>query len=284
MSRTLSTKERQLDEYEIISDITSALFESSAQNITELRDSFETNRLFYSDISELYRAVKRTAITRGHLSDKKPAALKGISVAFTSNTRFYGSINSEIMRTFLEHMKVTKRDCFVIGNTGRAFMENYPEEKKRSTFFSFENDQPNTREMRDFLKKVSVYDQVYVFYPSFINIFHQEVVVLDITHTPTLDDGGEHELVDYIFEPELPKMLAFFETRVRYLLFQRAMLESELARTASRLMAMSRAHERAEKAVTRAKRELKREVETFNDMRLLEALAGIKSLTAKEED
>lgn len=276
MSGAISEQKEQLEEYEAISLVTSTLFEISAQNISHLRESFEKNRLFYADISDLYRVVKQTAIARGHLSELNPATLKGVSVAFTSNTRFYGSINTTIMETFLEHMKVTKRDCFVIGNTGRAFMENFGNEKKRCAFFSFAGDQPTTQEMRQFLKKMAVYDQVYVFYPSFINVFHQDVVVLDITHTPTVDDSGAKELVDYIFEPELPKILSFFDTRVRYLLFQRAMLEAELARTAARLMSMSSAHERAGEAVRHARRMLRREIDTFNDMRLLETLAGAR--------
>ena len=276
MSSSLKKQEEQLQEFQAISFVTSTLFELSAQNISNLREAFEKNRLFYTDIGELYRAVKQTAANRGYLVEKDTTKLKGISVAFTSNTRFYGSVNSDIMHDFLKHMEVTKRDCFVIGNTGKAFMEHFPEEKQKCIFFSFENDQPTIKEMRQFLKKVAMYDQVYVFYPSFVNIFHQDVSVLDITHAPSLDDEGGRELLDYIFEPELPKMLTFFETRVRYLLFQRAMLESELARTAARLLAMNEAHERADGAVHRAQRSLKREVKTSNDMRLLETLAGIE--------
>ncbi len=279
MSTVEDVKKEELEELETIRFITGALFEVSAENISRLRSSFEKNRLFYTDISELYHLVKQSALLRGDIKDNNTTTkVHGISVAFTSNSRFYGSINSDIMETFLEHVRVTKRDCVVIGNTGKVFMSNYPE-KDRVSYFSFAGDRPTVKEMRQFLKTVSEYDQVYVFHPTFVNVFTQTVSVLDITHTPQINEDiaeGDIEKVDYIFEPELPKILHFFETRVRYLLFQRAMLESELARTASRLIAMSVAEEKAEDSLRQVRDDLRRGTETFNDMRLLESFSAIK--------
>lgn len=276
MSTAVGIKQDELRELETVRFVTGALFEVSAESIGRLRLSFEKNRLFYTEISELYQSIKQAAFVRGHLESKPSTKIRGVSVAFTSNTRFYGSVNSDVMQTFMEHMRVTKRDCVVIGKTGRTFMNNYPEFAKRCSFFVFEGDQPTIKEMRQFLKKVDVYDQVYVFHSSFVNVFSQNVAALDITHTPHVDEqGGDESQIDYIFEPELTKILHFFETRVRYLLFQRAMLESELARTAARLLAMSRAEERADEALKRVRHSLKREQETFNDMRLLESFSAI---------
>jgi len=53
------------------------------------------------------------------------------------------------------------------------------------------------------------------------------------------------------------------------------MLESELARTSARLLAMSKAEERANEEVSNVQRLIRREVETFNDMRLLESFSAI---------
>lgn len=275
MSTTVGKRKEELDELKTVQFVTGALFEVSAENIGKLRSAFEKNKLFYIEISDLYRAVKTTALSRGDIEEKGTQKTRGVSVVFTTNTRFYGSVNTDVMRTFIEHMRVTERDCVVIGRTGRAFIESYPEFSKRCTFFAFENDQPTTKEMRQFLKKMEPYDQVFVFHPSFVNIFSQNVAVLDITHTPRLDEETEENAVDYIFEPELPKILRFFETRVRYLLFQRAMLEAELARTSARLLAMSKAEDKAEEEVQHVQRLIRRETENFNNMRLLESFAAI---------
>jgi len=275
MSTTIDTKKHELADLETVQLVTSSLFEVSAENISRLRGAFEKNRLFYADIGDLYRAVKKTAILRGHIKENTTKKMQSVSVVFTTNSRFYGSINSDVMNSFLDHIRATKRDFIVIGSTGRDFMENY-DERRRCTFLSFENDQPTDKEMRKFLKDIVEYEQVYVFHPSFVNVFRQEVVVIDITHSPDVSDSEvDNEEIDYIFEPELPKILKFFETRVRYLLFQRAMLESELSRTSARLMAMNVAEERAGSEIGKIRREIKRYVETFNDMRLLESFSAI---------
>jgi ATP synthase F1 gamma subunit len=277
MSGSIEAQQKELEELETIRFITGALFEVSAERINRLKDSFERNRLFYIEISDLYRSIKHIAQKRGQVSERKSSKLRGVSVAFTSNSRFYGSINSDVMNTFLNHMRVTQRDCIVIGRTGAAFMENYPEHD-RCTYLSFVGDQPTETEMRQFLKRVTDYGQVYVFHPAFVNVFAQDVAVLDITHTPGLEEQelNEHASLEYIFEPELPKILHFFETRVRYLLFQRSMLEAELARTAARLMAMNAAEEKADEEIVKTKGSIRREIETFNNMRLLESFSAIK--------
>jgi len=53
------------------------------------------------------------------------------------------------------------------------------------------------------------------------------------------------------------------------------MLESELARTSARLIAMNRAQDRADGALDSLRRLLKRDADTFNDARLLEAFSAI---------
>ncbi len=276
MATLIGSRRKELDDLETIRFVTSALFEVSAEKIDRLRSSFERNASFYDEIGNLYKYVKRAAIVHGQLSEKSHDTPQKISVAFTSNSRFYGSVNTDVMNLLIKSIHNTDSDYMIIGRMGEFFMRNFPDLSKRVSFLSFEGDDPTTEEAHAFLKRVAMYDQVYVFHSTFINVFTQKVSVLDISHTPSLG-VSEHakEPVDYIFEPELPKILAFFETRIRYLLFQRIMLESELARTAARLIAMNKAQDRAEEALSLLRRLLKRDEATFNDARLLEAFSAI---------
>ncbi len=276
MATLVGTRRKNLDDLETIRFVTSALFEVSAEKIDSLRSSFQRNATFYDEIGDLYKYVKRAALSRGQLPEKSHTVSKKISVAFTSNSRFYGSVNTDVMNALIKSMHDTDSDYMVIGRMGEFFMRNFPKLSKHVSFLSFEGDDPTEEETLAFLKKISAYNQVYVFHTTFINIFTQKVSVLDIAHTPSADASGHAKGdVDYIFEPELPKILAFFETRVRHLLFQRIMLESELARTAARLIAMNKAQDRAEEGLTSLRRLLKRDEATFNDARLLEAFSAI---------
>jgi len=275
MATIVGARRKELDDLETIRFVTSALFEVSAEKIDSLRSSFERNASFYDEIGKLYGYVKRSALTHGQLKEGTHDSPQKISVAFTSNSRFYGSVNTDVMNLFVKSMHDTQSDYMIIGRMGEYFMRNFSELAGHASFLSFEGDDPTMEEVNAFLKKVSEYDQVYVFHSTFVNIFTQKISVLDIAHTPTPNSSEQKESADYIFEPELPKILAFFETRVRYLLFQRIMLESELARTAARLMAMNKAQDRADGALKTLRRILKRDAATFNDARLLEAFSAI---------
>ncbi len=278
---TGGAKQQELDNLETIGFVTTALFEVSAEKINRLRTAFEKNSKFYTEITKLYQAVKQTARARGELSEKTTGKAardtnRSISVAFTTNSRFYGSVNTEVMRTFLKNMQDPQSDYLIIGRTGGLFMRNFPEHPAQVSYLLFKEDEPSDEEMRTFLDTIAPYEHVYVFHSSFVNVFTQKVSALDVAYMPSLEDSeNTTEKIDYIFEPELPKILAFFETRVRHLLFQRIMLEAELARTAARLISMNQAQDRADSAVTRARRRMRRENATFNDARLLEAFSAI---------
>lgn len=278
MAHSVGARQRELQDLETIRFIASALFDVSAEKIGRLRAAFEKNTAFYTDITSLYQTIKKTARARGELPPRSPTVVRSVAIAFTSNARFYGAVNAEVMRTFTEAMRRDpKIDYIVIGKTGKAFLENDPENAKRSSYFSFEGDEPTSDEVKRLLENVMPYEQVQVYYPSFVNVFTQKVAVQDVAYAaePETGDASPTEETDYIFEPELLKILAFFETRVRYLLFQRVMLESELARTAARLFSMNRAQDRADESIVRARQAIRRDVDTFNDMRLLESFSAI---------
>ncbi len=278
MSTSVGAQQDELEELTTIRFVASALFDVSAEKIARLRAAFEKNQAFYDDIASLYQSVKQTAFERGELPVRPvTTALRTAVVAFTSNKRFYGSINAEVIQTFLQSMRSNAQaEYIVIGRTGKGLMENEPREEKRASYFAFEGDEPNREEIRQFLKNVAPYDQVQVIYPAFVNVFSHTVRVHDITFAPH-EKGADDKTppFDYIFEPELPKILEFFETRVRYLLFQRAMLEAELTRTAVRIFSMNQAQDRSDEEIFRLRRSIRRDEKDFNDLRLLESFSAI---------
>lgn len=272
---TLEKKKQDLQDFRTVRFVSTTLSEISAERIKSLRAEFEKNQRFHVEVSNLYRTVKLNAIRRNEYAEKTSTKKKAIAVAMTSNSRFYGSLNRNIMSVFVADMQERNRDYLVVGNTGRRYMDTVPKHKS-CQYLMFKGDQPSDREIQQFLKMVDVYDQVFIYYPMFVNAFTQDVAVLDINHASATEEIQPEtvEDIDYIFEPELPKILRFFETRVRHLLFHRVMLEAELSRTAARLVAMQGAEERADDAIDKMRISIRKEKETFDTMRLLESLAG----------
>ncbi len=278
MSNLVGTKARELQDLETIGFVASALFDVSAEKINRLRQAFEKNKAFYDEIASLYQSIKQSAFDRGELPQKSSNVVSKVSVAFTSNTRFYGSVNAEIVAAFAEHMKNAgdASDYLVIGRTGKMLLETSLTSTRTCSYYTFTEDEPTGEEIKQFLKHVAAYSQITMFYPSFINVFAHTVAVRDVTYSPREKHEVETaESFDYLFEPELPKILDFFETRVRYLLFKRAMLESELARTAARLFSMNQAEDRAHGEASRLRRIIRKEAANTSDLRLLESFSAI---------
>ncbi len=274
---TLAERHQELLGLEALQFVTSTFFELSAEKIGRLRREFEKNRKFFEEVSGLYEAVRRAA-AKAKGEHGSTARGRSVAVAFTSNAHFYGSVNADVVRALVDHIaQAPEEEILVIGNTGKSFMEGYGLHGRAGEFFSFAGDDPTREEIRQFLDRVAPYEHVRVFHPSFVNVFTQTVGELDITHAPPEYGQRDEALgaVDYIFEPELSRILSFFETRVRYLLFRRTMLEAELARTAARLLSMNQAEDRADKSLAALQHRVRHEAEAFKDARLLETFSGL---------
>mgnify|MGYP006282640627 CR=1 FL=1 len=278
--------------------VTGVLRDISAMEIDDLREEFAKNQNFYIEISELYRLVKAKSEedSRSNLNldpnkedSKTDKSEKVLLIAVTSNRKFFGELNKRVMEKLIKDMDSRKKrgnedlSCKVIGKTGKQFLMNTKYENN-CQYIIFKEDDPDLRERQYFLKSIGGYDKVFMFYPKFINVFRQGVEVAEISYTPELIGDEESKEVDYFFEPELSEIMNFFETQVKYLLFSRAMLETKLSRTATRLIRMNTAEEKADNLIKKKRMELKKELSSLSNMRLLEIFAGFKQWQKKQEN
>ena len=274
MPRIEELREGIKDE-EALHGLASAFTEVSAAKIGALKQKFEKNRGFFQEISGLYRLVKSS-------SDTPTTASKALlSVAMTTNNRFYGVINLEVMKKFLSETKKQGVERLVIGKIGISYLQSI-DFKGEIEKMVLATDVPKMSDLEKLLERAQAYQKVLLYHPQFQTIYTQTPAVTDIAYAPTprsLGEGGQkaaEENVHFIFEPELPKIVDFFETQIRAILLQRVLLEVELSVTASRLQAMSRAQEHAREVLSHRKRQLTKELHSRTNARLLESLGRIK--------
>lgn len=264
-----------VDDYRSTELLTGALQDISVSHMQALRKDFEQNALFFAGIREVYGIVKAHAGARVKSPDEKPAAKnkRNIYVALTSNKRFYGNLNRDIMNSFIHVTEsVTESDFLVVGQTGAQFLDAVGY-RRRVTRTEFTDDAPSTHEIQSVLSLTDSYERVFMIYPKFVNTFRQEVAMTDITQTPE-DVVSQDMMAEYIFEPEIPVMITFFEAQVRRALFERVMLEADLARTAARAIKMRDARDRAGDMRAKYERTLLREIATVADLELMETFIG----------
>jgi len=260
--------------------IATSFTDTAAMRIRGIRLAFEKNQEFYVELSHVYHLVKLVAIKQGIVPDRPPGE-KVLLVAFTANQHFYGNIHRRIMETITKEQQKSGADLLVIGTTGKEYLTV---SGKRSGFklTHFAKDAPTKEEIAEFLTSIEGYTSIRVYYPHFISLMRQEVGLIDITQVLELADQVTEEAETYIlFEPEVSKILTFFEKQIRGVLFTRVVLESDLSRTAARMVSMNDASERAQEMMREKHSEYLKVMRSFINRQLLDTFSG-RSLWNKD--
>ena len=292
---------KEIKDEETLHGLASAFTEVSAGKIGVLKQKFEKNQRFYQEISDLYCLVKSSTNT------PVAASKRVLSVAMTTNHRFYGVINLEVMKKFLSETKGQAAERLVIGKIGISYLQSIDFRDKVEKMV-LSTDVPKMVDLEKLLTLSQSYQKVLLYHPQFQTIYTQTPAVTDIAYNRVVEErllgsparnaretnsnrvgptpattsqmlAGQktaEESVHFIFEPELPKIIEFFETQIRTILLQRVLLEVELSVTASRLQAMSRAQEHAREVLSQRKRQLTKELHSQINARLLETVGRVK--------
>lgn len=273
---TVTELKAQLEDTTTLKLISSAFTEAAAARVGRIKKEFETNQQFFEEISHLYHVVQvaKTKASGNGSKKEKDTKDKELAVAITSNQRFYGNLNVNIMIKYTDDMNNKQMDRMVIGSTGRDYMKSMPELTYES--FSFAREMPTEQEATTLLDRVMNYDRVYLYYPKFISLVTQKVGVIDITQTANPTGTEKEEELNILFEPDLTLISDFFKRQVRSLLFWRVMLETDLSRTAARLITMSGAEERSNDMIKVTRSQLRKIQSSIINAKLLETFSAMK--------
>lgn len=265
-----------IEEGDSLKTIALSYVELASVKIRKIRAAVEQNRLFFDEIAQVYRLVRQQAILkRVSIKKTKPA----VSILLTSNYGFYGNIDTEVVRLFMETTPKFPTDRVVVGKTGQAYL-------KAMRYFSryepvaFKNDLPNSNELKALNAAIKNYSQILVFYPELRTLLIQKPAVTDITQTyrQELNQTTEPKGSYVIFEPELEKILEFFNDQIISLLLEQTFFEAELARTGARIIAMDQAQTEAGRYLETQK-QLKTHIQRMiQNTRLLENLTSVMAV------
>lgn len=249
---TIKEIDLALEEGQTLKQITEAYSEIANLKIKRIRSYVERNRMFFQEIESIYGIVKAFAIKK-KVAIAKPK--QRLCILLTSNNRFYGNINSSLINYFIGSTRgLPDIDIIVLGKGGIDYfrvtriLPNYKE-------VILKTDLPTNQELTNLVSLSMNYNQVLVFHSKLKSLLTQQATSTDITaislyikkfYVKPLYAKGEKEY-QFIFEPELPKILNFFDSQILTLLLEQTFLESELSRTASRFISMDQAEAQANK-------------------------------------
>ena len=275
---TLNQLNAVLEDVSSLKMVAQAYTEISAIKLQKIRSGIERNRIFFQEITSVFRMVKVAADQRGR-EQAVPAARKkkAVSILLTSNQRFYGDLEYHLTQFFTEHTSTFNTDRIVIGSTAKDFFRAMAQPPPHQLYL-FSSDIPPLEELRKLVDTLTDYEQIFVYYCRMQSVLVQTPSVVDLLQKPP-----EHYLMSKehsfhsIFEPDIDEMLQFFNTQITMLLLEQIFLESELARTAARLTAMNQAELNADDMIKKQRRLLASAKRSLDSARLLDTIAGMSN-------
>jgi len=246
------------------------------------------SRHFSEDLENIFSNVKtsyKNFIFGKNMKNIVKKNGKQAWILITANQKLYGDLMIRLSNIFIENVKNTdpkKIDLIIIGRQGKKIFD---EQSLNRTYKFIEQTEFNVtlNFLRDISKDLINYEDIVVFYGKFNNLVSQTPIRASIAggqvepmlkeKLNTLDDKKK---LNFIFEPSIQEIIAFFENQILNILLNQSLQEGQLARFASRINAMETAQQNIEKKLkllTRQERVLK----TMNmNKKRLEILTGRK--------
>lgn len=247
------TKKQLSDDIELDSSlklVAQSFTEVAAIKLQRIRSNIERNRGFIGEISGLFAAVGKLAEDKGVTPQ---IARKGtVAILVTSNYRFYGGLERRLINFYLDSIKNMTLDRLTIGQSALDYFGNLGHGKNFQNVI-WKDDLPNEEELKKLAETIHGYQRILVFYSFFQSVLVQKPVIYDVSASSNQASDQVFK-IDYILEPEIDKMWRFFETQILGLLLDQVFLESELSRTAARLISMDQAQENADESISSLKK------------------------------
>ncbi len=197
---------------------------------------FEVKKSYRREIEVLakQKKIKKTQST------KKPE----VCVLISSNAKLYGEIVTKVYKKFIENIKGHNSDIMIIGRLGRDLYEE-EESKRPYTYFEIPDAEVTMEDLKAIIFHLMDYEKINVFYGKFETIGIQNAEVTNISGDEPLNaqPGLGHKERSYLFEPDLKTIYDYFEKQTAGSLMKQTVHESQLARYASRIMAMEEAYD-----------------------------------------
>ena len=249
-----------LNELELLETVTKAYGEIASIRMRNTRDSVLSTRDFleslldvFEDVRASYEKEMRKLARKKWLKGKEAITFlshngKNVAVLLSANTGLYGEIVRSTFDQFIEEIRQSDSEVTIIGKQGLSLFKAI-EPNRSYTYFDLQDYGITQSEIGEIIRHIVQYKEIHMFYGKFHNVLVQKPFKFTISAQMDLDGKTQTHPVrkEYIFEPSLEQILKFFETEMFASLFEQSVRESQLAKFASRILAMDTATQNVQK-------------------------------------
>ena len=247
----------QIEDLTGIKDIVGASEEIASMKMRGIRSQVLLSRDLNEELTEIYREVtisyknqivlllnqhaKKHDGTNVNMSLKTGNG-KTACVYLSANSGFFNKILERTYHEFVSYLEQHDVVPVIIGEFGKKLFENqFPDRK--FVFYAFTEDQTQEDNFKKITTELADYENVIIFYARFESMASQTVSSLDVSGLEKPLTQNAITTTHYLFEPSLEKILEFFEKEIFAGIIQQTVIESDLARYASRITTLDIARE-----------------------------------------
>lgn len=246
--------EEESNQVNSLRSLTQAFGEIAATRMKKIRDFVLKNRIFLASIESIFKDALFAYAEKLSLEVRKGKLKEGgkvfflahngktVAVLISANTGFYGEVVKETFKMFIEDVRSQDLEVTIIGKVGRnLFLQEEP--KRPYSYFELPDYGGDPSKLSEVINHLVNYEAIRVYFGEYQSVVNQKPKSTEISAGTTISGKVVKPKVNFLFEPNVEKILMFFETQIFGLLFDQSIRESQLAKLASRILAMDRAEE-----------------------------------------
>ncbi|HWA51567.1 MAG TPA: F0F1 ATP synthase subunit gamma [Patescibacteria group bacterium] len=279
---------KQVTDLEILGVLADAYAQISSSRMKATRGSVLSSREFLEDMQQIFKELqasytdefqkllKKKGIKNGQKLKLISHNGKTVAVFISANTGFYGDLTRKVFNKFIQEVRERDYEATIVGTLGlEMFRQSFPD--KSYSYFDLPDFGFDREKMGDLVRHLVEYEEIHIFYGKFKSIINQdpEEVVISAETPVNKDEKGRK--IKYLFEPSLEEILMFFEKEMFSSIFEQTITESQLAKFASRMLAMDQAGEKVRKNLEIAKTQNLKLAHARTNKKQLEYLSTVVS-------
>ncbi len=251
---------RELSTVKSLNDLISSLEELSAMRYRKTKNSVLNTREYLDEINFLYKQVKNNYKKVVETSGKDYKEVKfrqptkgTVYVLLTANGGLFGDVIGRNFSNFRNYVtRIPADEVLVVGSVGQKLIEYSDLKDKISYKYLPLSDSSGDREnLGTILRYCLDFKTIVIFYTRFVEILNQKPMADSVTGDivfeeviSSFDKDQPQFDRDFLFEPDIEKVLGLFETQMINTLFEQKILESGLSKFTSRMVALDSASQK----------------------------------------
>ncbi len=256
--------------------------EVAASRMQKIRGAVLQSRQFLDGLLDIFKRVKAAyQIKVKHGESIRPKNGKTVAVFVSANSGLYGDIVDRTFEKFSEFAKETNPDLVVLGKFGIKMMtDRLP--GRLYNYYDFADDGVDLESFQMIMRYLMQFEKILVFYGQFKTILYQEPVATSVSGDAVVAvesvkvEGLEKKVASqYLFEPSVEVIAKVFEGEILTSVFEQTLHESQLAKYASRMLALDKSVENVENRLGKLHSEEMRLHHKFQNRRQLGTISGL---------